>query len=79
MDIHSRPVRRVLVHGRLLRKGGVVLSAKPPLGLRPRYIAEAQRRVEIQAAVMRYMDAGYPLPDEWIAEYNELAKRREVR
>ncbi|WP_419884857.1 hypothetical protein [Paenibacillus sp. B-A-8] len=54
------------------------MTAKPPLGLRPRYIAEAQRMDEIKDAVKRYMDAGYPLPDEWIAEYNEIAKRREA-
>lgn len=28
MDLRSRPVRCVLVHGRLLHKGGVVLSAE---------------------------------------------------
>lgn len=54
------------------------MTVKPPLGLKPRYIAEVQREVEIVNAVKRYMDAGYPLPDEWIAEYNELAKRRET-
>ncbi|WP_449600328.1 hypothetical protein [Paenibacillus sp. Marseille-Q9583] len=54
------------------------MSAKPPLGLRPRYIAELQREVEIVDAVKRYMDAGYPVPTEWMAEYNELAKRREA-
>lgn len=55
------------------------MSAKPPLGLKPRYIAEAHRMYEIKDAAMRYMDAGYPLPDEWIAEYNELARRREAQ
>lgn len=55
------------------------MDVKPPLGLRPRYVAEAGREGEIVSAIMRYLSAGYPLPDEWIAEYNELAKRREGR
>lgn len=55
------------------------MSAEPPLGLKPRYIAEAQRMDDIKDAVKRYMDAGNPLSNEWIAEYNELAKRREAR
>ncbi|MEK5395991.1 hypothetical protein [Paenibacillus sp. FSL K6-2859] len=66
-----------MVRGRLLRKGGVVLTAKQPLGLKPRYIAEAPRMYEIKDAVVRYMDAGLPVPTEWLAEYNELAERRE--
>lgn len=53
-------------------------TLKPPLGLRPRHIAEAQRMDEIKDAVRRYMDAGLPLPAEWIAEYNELATRKET-
>lgn len=52
---------------------------KPPLGLRPRYIADEHRMNEIRCAVRRYMDAGLALPCEWIAEYNEIAKRREER
>lgn len=52
---------------------------KSPLGLRPHYIAEAQRMDEIVSAIKRYMDAGYEVPSEWIAEYNELAKRREAQ
>ncbi|WP_156949704.1 hypothetical protein [Paenibacillus sp. FSL R7-269] len=52
---------------------------KPPLGLKPRYISKAQRMCEIKDAVQRYMDAWLPIPDEWIAEYNELAAQKEAR
>lgn len=52
-------------------------ATKPPLGLVPRFVRDAQRMAEIQAAVNRYMDVGRPIPGEWIAEYNELAKRKE--
>lgn len=54
------------------------MSVKPPLGLRPRYIAKAHRMNEIKDAVVRYMDASLPVPTEWLAEYNELVKRKEA-
>jgi hypothetical protein len=54
------------------------MIAKPPLGLKPRYIAKAHRMNEIKDAVVRYMDAWLPIPDEWITEYNELAARKET-
>lgn len=53
------------------------MTVKPPLGLRPRYIAELQREVEVVDAIRRYLSVGLPVPIDWIAEYNELAKRRE--
>lgn len=52
------------------------MTTRPPLGLRPRFVHEEERMAEIYAAVVRYMDAGICVPTEWIAEYNELAKRR---
>jgi hypothetical protein len=50
---------------------------KPPIGLTPRFVRDEQRRIEIQAAVVRYMDAGYAVPPEWITEYNALIRREE--
>lgn len=49
---------------------------KPPLGLKPRYIHEAERLCDIKAAIARYMDAGYPIPAEWVKEYNELSAKQ---
>lgn len=49
-----------------------VVSVEPPLGLRPREIAEAafrQERVkEIVEAMSRYTEAGKDIPAEWISE-----------
>ena len=45
---------------------------KPPLGLRPRYIADKQRLNEIRKSIARYYTTGLPIPIEWIKEYNEL-------
>lgn len=55
------------------------LHVKPPLGLRPRYIADAARMTEVRGVIMRYVGAGILLPAEWIAEYNELAARLSAR
>jgi hypothetical protein len=52
-------------------------ATRPPLGLVPRFVCDAHRMAEIQAAVNRFMDVGRPVPIEWIAEYNELARRKE--
>lgn len=41
---------------------------KPPLGCRPRWIAEEMRLIEVASAVSRYMDAGKPVPPEWVDE-----------
>lgn len=48
---------------------------RPPLGLRPKYIHTKCRISEIGAAIERYMEAGYPIPVEWMTEYNELIKK----
>lgn len=46
---------------------------KPPLGLRPRWIVVEQRINEIKQALHNYLDTPkYPIPHEWIEEYNQL-------
>ena len=45
---------------------------KPPLGLKPRYIHEAGRAIEIMDACQRYSDAEKAIPAEWVAELREL-------
>lgn len=47
-------------------------SKKPPLGLRPRYIAEEMRIREIEDAVARYKNADKVVPSEWVDELLEL-------
>jgi len=48
------------------------LLIKPPLGLRPKYIAYSERLKEINAAIGRYLDAGQVIPQEWIDEFSIL-------
>jgi DNA-directed RNA polymerase subunit RPC12/RpoP len=52
---------------------------KPPLGLRPRYIADAQRLQEISLAMLRYIGAAYIIPKEWLEEYKEISERLIIR
>lgn len=52
-----------------------VSKTRPPLGLRPRHIADAMRLQEIAEAIGRYIEANKGIPLEWIDEYNEIAGR----
>ena len=53
------------------------LVPKPPLGLRPRWLAEEQRLVEVAAAADRYLEAGTPVPASWVDEMVCLIGRME--
>lgn len=46
--------------------------AKPPLGLRPKYVWLQERRDEIMDAMNRYSHAGKVVPVEWIEELKAL-------
>lgn len=50
----------------------VKYSEKPPLGLKPRYIHNSERLVEILHAMGRYSNARKPIPIEWINELGDL-------
>ena len=46
---------------------------KPPLGLKPRYVHDAQRKEEIIEAMKR--NASKPIPVEWVEELHEIVVR----
>ena len=48
---------------------------KPPIGIYPKNIWESKRFSELKGAINRYLDASLPVSEDWIFEYNELAKR----
>ena len=52
--------------------------AKPPLGLRPRYIADLDRQREIIDAIGRYGNIGKKIPQVWINELREIHERAGV-
>jgi hypothetical protein len=47
-------------------------ETRPPLGLRPKYIADTMRAREILEAIDRYLSAGKKIPAEWIKELSDL-------
>lgn len=49
---------------------------KPPIGIKPRYIHDEQRLIDIQRAIERYLYACMPIPTVWIYEYNELVVKQ---
>lgn len=57
---------------KLLRPNKCVLSPKPPLGLRPRFIALEERLSEINEAIDRYKQADMTIPSEWLDEKNAI-------
>lgn len=52
-------------------------SKVPPLGVKPRFIHEEQRIVELKEAIIRFVSANWPIPDIIINEYNELTENLE--
>jgi len=45
------------------------LYEKPPLGLKPKSIADEERHDEVCQAIIRYMTSKKPIPDKWLKEY----------
>ena len=54
-------------------------TIKPPAGLRPKWVFDELRLEEIKNAMIRYMDAGLEIPEEWTQEYEELMKGKIMR
>lgn len=44
----------------------------PPFGLKPKYIHDEHRAIDISKAIVRYLNNRLPIPIEWVQEYNEL-------
>ena len=47
-------------------------STKPPLGLKPRFVHNRNRAIEIFQAMGRYVEAGQQIPRAWLDELCEL-------
>ena len=52
---------------------------EPPLGLKPRWLAEEERLEEVDAAIKRYGQVKKMVPREWTDEWNFLYERKKVR
>lgn len=51
---------------------------KPQLGIKPQFLWEEERIVQLKEAIKRYLDANQPIPMEIIEEYNEKTDKLEV-
>ena len=47
-------------------------NTKPPIGILPKAIHNSKRYTEVCEAIVRYYQAGMPIPIVWVEEHNEL-------
>ena len=59
-----------------MNEEGRKISKKPPLGLKPRWLHDELRLLEIVKAFERNLESGCDIPDEWIKEFDELCALR---
>ena len=52
---------------------------KPPLGLRPRFIVDRDRALEILDACRRYVEESKPIEDAWWDEFREINDRMAIK
>ena len=50
---------------------------KPPIGIEPKNVWESIRFNNLKEAMIRYLEAGFDISDEWTEEYNQFIKRIE--
>ena len=48
------------------------LKEKPPLGLKPKWLHQEHRLLELIGAMERRLTAGKDIPNEWTSEFNDL-------
>ena len=51
------------------------ITPPPPVGLRPRWLADEHRLNEVDAALERYRQAGIEPPEEWLDERRDIEDR----
>lgn len=56
-----------------------VIIEQPPLGVKPRFIHDEQRLMELHGAIARYLKHGLPILIEWVEEYNELVTKVQIK
>jgi hypothetical protein len=59
------------MEGGILDTSKVTEHPRPPLGIKPKWLHDEQRREDIIEAAFRCYEAKKPIPIEWINEYNE--------
>ena len=55
-------------------KKELIVPKKPPLGLKPKWLHDEERKEEVINAIKRYLKSGRKIPNKWIKEYNSFCK-----
>ena len=55
------------------------MMSRPPLGLKPRWLCDIARIAAIKGAINRAFVQDFPINQDWIDEYNEIAERIQKR
>jgi len=45
---------------------------RPPMGVKPKWLIDEQRKSDLSEAILRFVRAGYEVPTAWIIEYAHL-------
>lgn len=48
------------------------MQPTPPVGLRPKWLIDQQRAMEIILAMSRFVEAGTKIPRDWFEELSDL-------
>lgn len=56
----------------------VFLKSKPPLGVKPKWLHDEERKQELKKTIERHLVESEAIPIEWVEEYNELTSSRGV-
>ena len=46
----------------------------PPLGAPPKFVRDGLRISELKEAIIRFLQSNWPIPEEFVTEYNQLAE-----
>ena len=49
-------------------------TKRPPLGAKPKFLIDGQRIAELKETIIRFLQANWPIPEEFVAEYNQLTE-----
>lgn len=55
--------------------GCAEFGVKPPVGVMPKWLHDEQRHQDIKAAIYRMLNAGFPIRQALLDEYNEYIEK----
>ena len=55
--------------------GCAKFAVKPPIGVKPKWLHDEHRHQDIKAAIYRMLNAGFPIHQALLDEYNEYIEK----